>query len=597
MVRQAAPSGGQDTFNESFAPSFRRNSLADSPGTLGPLGLPRRGGSLLDGSRSGPSLEAFPGPVGFHKPGLDDPFLPGPSRLGILKKDRSAPGFEHAGRCLNAPIAPPSSGPLAGLLQQWDGTSPKNTLQLASSLGSSPAGSPLARTVRSPKQAQPPPAEIQALHPVKPVTPPKVESALVSKGKATKRRPLRGPLDAEASSPLLSRSSSSSGGSFFSGGIGDRVEEVLNIKPSKPPAGASITECKRRSNIVIKKNDPAVALMMCDAAILEDPTLPHNWRERSTARMRLGNLGGVLSDIAVIKRLGAMRESDWILSAEAKLKLGDYPGVVEDAAEALKITEYRSKSWLMSGRAKLMLRDFEGANKDLSEGLRLDPEEAQDWAHRAHARLRLGDNTGAYYDCNEAVRLDPGDPMGWFFRAEARINRKDFNGAIADCDRCLRLNSRFAAALSHRSTARLHLEDYDGVIQDCTEAIKQNPKIATAWGNRGEAKHMKGDLNGALADCEEAKRLNAEYARALYWCGKTKLDKGQYSMAIDDSKSAIFLEPDYQDPRDVLRVSQSSKRIVATWRVPYIEKLREGHVPRKKGMALVNAGSDFASDA
>jgi len=581
--RGASPLAGQPGY-EDFAAKFRGSSVHGGSG-----------GSVV--MRSGKGSEAT---LGMARGASSSLTALGMRGSFALKRDTSAPGFERAAGCLNAPVNVPTDGPLAKLWQQPPEIgSPEASASLDAD---SPGGSPFSgsrrgsflRTVRSPKTPMPPPAEMEALFFEKQAA---LKKEMMARRAAKAMSPLSPAMSGSPTHSVTKVKTMTSARNVGFSGL-SRSESLCSTsdpgtvrsaasRPHSPPrqlvegpvrrrGGCLATEMgRRRSTVKMDKDDPELAMVVINAAIDEDPSVPHNWRNRSVMRIQTGDLEGALADIAVLKELEAMAEGDWMNSADIKLKKSDYHGVIEDCEHALKHNSYRAKAWLVSGRARLQTNDYEGAAKDLSEGLRLDPAEAQDWAHRAHARLRIGDNTGAFFDCNEAVRLDPRDPLGWFFRAEARINRKDHEGAIADCNKLIRLDEKFGPAFSHRSTAKLHLKDWDGVIEDATQAIKLDPKIATAWGNRGEAKHIKGDWKGAIVDCEKAMSLNQEYPRCMNYCAMSKLNKGFYTASAENARDAIQIEPDYQDARDVLRVALSSQRSVAAWGVPIVAQLRE----------------------
>lgn len=572
----------KSSFHEEFPQPARRQTTGDSGALGGQLGSLKHSGTG--------------GSDGLSSLGLRGSFA--------LKKDRSAPsGLERAAGCLNAPAALPTSGPLAAFLQppqqQQQTPPPASAGSETSALGvdvENPVDiggtSPylqLHYKVRNPKIPHPPPAAVRPGQVFEQKKPKKMASKQSptetgaghsptsghKSGRITRSSSI-GTMCTVVSDLLSPMMSPSRGTTRFAIEEHDLMSSLPTSRCQSRGGDQSSPSRRRRSTVKVKKESPKMAFVCATQEIEEDPTIPHGWRNRAAIRMQLGDVDGVLEDLAAIKALNEMIEKDWILSADCRMKKNDFVGVIEDSSEALRTSFFRAKSWLMRGRAKLMLEDWEGANKDLSEGLRFDPTEARDWAFRALARLRIGDDGGAFYDSREAVRLDPRDWMGFFFRAEARNNRKDYDGAIKDCDKCIRLNPRLAAAYSHRSTAKVHLKDWDGVLEDATMCIKIDPSLSTAWGNRGEAKYNKGDLNGAISDCKEATRLNELYPRAVHHSGKSKLEKGWYSDAAADAKEAINHEPNYQEARDVLRIALSSQRIISAWHVPILEKLRAG---------------------
>ena len=164
--------------------------------------------------------------------------------------------------------------------------------------------------------------------------------------------------------------------------------------------------------------DPAVAIVLIDEAIRQDPGLASAHYNRAIVLTSQGQNDNAL---ASIEALFASRPEElkpflcipdlWYLRGTLRLNCGDYLGAIDDLSRALNLDPPESATLLCNrGLAWIKLGQLDRALRDTEEALALAPDDAVAYNNRGVIHRDRGNFEQAEMDFRRAIEIDPQMP-------------------------------------------------------------------------------------------------------------------------------------------------------------------------------------------
>jgi tetratricopeptide (TPR) repeat protein len=263
------------------------------------------------------------------------------------------------------------------------------------------------------------------------------------------------------------------------------------------------------------KGEYTVALNLVNKALAYDKTYPSAYFLRADVNFRLGDYGGVVSDINTALDLTRSQSASapeyQLLRARAYLNLEAW----DKAEEDLELLFAGTEEYADAHYARALIRrrggDLGGALEDLDRAILMRADQAG--YHELRARIREAllppFASEEHYrnilgDLNVAVALEPENYDFLAYRSRISLRCRLRNEAVADLSRMIALKPGEAGAYAERGL--LHMQDsrFDLAVQDFSQSIRIDPGDYRSYRNRAICQHNLERQKAALPDYNQA---------------------------------------------------------------------------------------------
>jgi tetratricopeptide (TPR) repeat protein len=214
---------------------------------------------------------------------------------------------------------------------------------------------------------------------------------------------------------------------------------------------------------------------------------------------------------------------------------------IADFTEALRINPDSADAYYWRGREYNQMKDYNKAIADLTEALRFRfPDSKMVYEKRAEAYMGKYDYDNAIADYSK--NLSSGD--SYILRAKAYLAKGDFDKAIADYTKAVTL---FTERVQSSTDSY-----YTGALKRARQELrKAHETVSAPQRNSGKAALDRKNWDKAIADFTEIIQLFPYYADAYRYRAQAYIGKRKYKDARSDVNVALWLDPDYQEAKDL----------------------------------------------
>lgn len=342
-----------------------------------------------------------------------------------------------------------------------------------------------------------------------------------------------------------------------------------------------------RADRILHKGKYKKAVNYYDKAISKNPDLVRTYVNRSSAKMKLCDYEGTISDSNIITKLYPGLMNAYLSRAGAYISMYELDTAVKEINRAFenfpndlqifKLYFFRAIAYTASG-------NIDKAVEDINKTVSIRSDFAEGYAIGAKINIQTDNYQDALENTDKAVELRPELELCYSMRSDVKsdfgrfIDDKEgssiadnyFNEALEDAQKAIQIDPNSTTAFHSRGKARCNLgesyaksgevdrakELYNAAIADHTKAIEIKPISPSPYNGRGWTKYLLGKLESeqgnkriakkhfqtAIVDCNEGIRLAKDtYCTYAYYHtrGKANDALGNHQEAIKDFSAAI----------------------------------------------------------
>lgn len=322
------------------------------------------------------------------------------------------------------------------------------------------------------------------------------------------------------------------------------IQAVLQEEISRDPDLEEYNRLLSRALSLMRKEDNAEAIKLCDQAIALQPTTATGYDYRSTVYHRMQEYALALEDAEKALEYDPENASYYHSRGVTLYEMGRYEEALKDDNKAIEYEPENARYYHSRAVTLHALKRYEEAMQDRDKAVAYDPENAHFYNQRGVTLHAMGRYEEALCDKNKAIEYAPDKADYYNSRAITLHTMGNYEDALQDRDQAIRCDPINANYYYGRSVTLHEMGRYEESLRDNDIAITWEPENASYYYGRSVTLRKMGRYEEALKDRNKAIEYDPENAR--YYNGRsiTLHEMGRYEEALADSNKAIALSPE-----------------------------------------------------
>ncbi|NJR59047.1 MAG: tetratricopeptide repeat protein [Cyanobacteria bacterium CRU_2_1] len=333
----------------------------------------------------------------------------------------------------------------------------------------------------------------------------------------------------------------------------DSYNLAIQINPHYAEAYA------RRCGTRLRLEDDQGAIEDCNRALDLDPNnaVAHlNWGNiRTEQRDREGANRDYARSIELNSQaiqLDPQNPDPYYYRGSARFRLGDYRGAITDATQAIQLDAEFADAYVTRCQANGLLGEHQKAIDDCTKATQINPNHYVAHTSLCNNLSNVGNYQAAIDACTQALQINPNDPHAYNNRGVVWSRLGNYQAAIDDYNQAIQRDAKDAAAYHNLGDALSRQGNPQGAIDAYTQAIQVNPMIAASFLNRGLRMAELGRMEEAIADLQQASNLYAQQGQkdgvTLAQTYLQRLQQGAIAQGNDQPQSQEPVAPTLEAP-------------------------------------------------